>query len=283
VEEYPEGVDVAIYFLSVAKEGNCQHFATAATLMYSALGIPARFTTGFLAETSPNPNTLVNVKGEDAHAWVEIYLNGIGWIKIEVTPVIEGVPTVIGGKTVQLRPDGKFYVEVMTPDIEKVYDGNEIDAATKNITMFAKGDLLPGHRMEVVYASGAPITPGQSGTNGISEVKIYDANGLDVTELYQLKTRSGKLTILKRPITINSSDATKKYDGTPLTSDKWWISSGSLLNGHSLVVTMSGHITNEGTANNYFSYYILDENGKNVTTQYDVRSVYGVLKVTSAS
>jgi hypothetical protein len=149
--------------------------------------------------------------------------------------------------------------------------------------MFAKGDLLPGHRMEVVYASGAPITPGQSGTNGISEVKIYDANGLDVTELYQLKTRSGKLTILKRPITINSSDATKKYDGTPLTSDKWWISSGSLLNGHSLVVTMSGHITNEGTANNYFSYYILDENGKNVTTQYDVRSVYGVLKVTSAS
>jgi hypothetical protein len=46
---------------------------------------------------------------------------------------------------------------------------------------------------------------------------------------------------------------------------------------------MSGRITNEGTANNYFSYYILDENGKNVTTQYDVRSVYGVLKVTSAS
>ncbi|MFA7377049.1 MAG: transglutaminase domain-containing protein, partial [Acholeplasmataceae bacterium] len=42
--------DIAAYFLLISKEGVCQHFATAATVMYRALGIPARYTTGYLAK-----------------------------------------------------------------------------------------------------------------------------------------------------------------------------------------------------------------------------------------
>ncbi|MDD3478322.1 MAG: transglutaminase domain-containing protein, partial [Candidatus Izemoplasmatales bacterium] len=81
---YPADVeDVAVYFLTVAKEGICQHFATAATLMFRAFGIPARYTVGYVAV--PDANQWTVVTGDYAHAWVEIYIDGFGWMPIEVT------------------------------------------------------------------------------------------------------------------------------------------------------------------------------------------------------
>ena len=108
-----------------------------------------------------------------------------------------------------------------------------------------------------------------------------DSLGRDVTENYALNINYGTLTILKRDITIRSIDATKVYDGTELTAGKWWISAGSLAPGHSIEVSVTGTITNEGTANNTFTYSIIDENGVVVNSQYNVSKLYGILKVTS--
>ncbi len=92
-ESIPDGVeDVAVYFLTVSKEGICQHYATAAVLMYRALGIPARYVTGYIG--IPKDQDWVTVTGEHAHAWVEIYLDGFGWMPIEVTG---GGPAIPGG------------------------------------------------------------------------------------------------------------------------------------------------------------------------------------------
>lgn len=79
---YPSD-DYAIYFLTEAHRGYCIHYATAATVLYRALGIPARVAEGFLAETRAGRST--DVLAGDAHAWVEVYLDGIGWIPVEVT------------------------------------------------------------------------------------------------------------------------------------------------------------------------------------------------------
>lgn len=81
-EAYPSD-DYALYFLTQAHRGYCVHFATAATALYRALGIPARITEGFLAQGEKNQS--VPVSGEDAHAWVEVYRDGLGWIPVEVT------------------------------------------------------------------------------------------------------------------------------------------------------------------------------------------------------
>ena len=278
VADFPEGVDVALYFLTVAKEGYCQHFATAATLMYRALGIPARYTCGFMVETEAK--TYVQVTGENAHAWVEVYMDGVGWVQVEVTALIEGVPTEKSGKTVQLRPDGKLYIDITTPSIEKMYDGKGFDAALTDTCIFQKGALLPGHQLKVTY-NNDNISAGKSIVNNISEIKIVDSLGRDVTGNYALNINYGTLTILKRDITIRSIDATKVYDGTELTAGKWWISAGSLAPGHSIEVSVTGTITNEGTANNTFTYSIIDENGVVVNSQYNVSKLYGILKVTS--
>ncbi len=75
--------NVALAFLGAYKEGVCRHFATAATLLYRALGIPARYTVGFMTDVKAGETTAV--KGMDAHAWVEVYVEGFGWQYVEVT------------------------------------------------------------------------------------------------------------------------------------------------------------------------------------------------------
>ncbi len=75
--------DYAVYFLREAKRGYCTHFATAAAVMYRALGIPARVVDGFAFSTTAGE--YVNVYRSDEHAWVEVYADGLGWLPVEVT------------------------------------------------------------------------------------------------------------------------------------------------------------------------------------------------------
>ena len=79
---YPSS-DYAVYFLTEAHRGYCVHFATAAAALYRTLGIPARITEGFLISAKGGEATVV--KGENAHAWVEVYQDGLGWLPVEVT------------------------------------------------------------------------------------------------------------------------------------------------------------------------------------------------------
>ena len=208
-------------------------------------------------------------------------MDGIGWIQMEVTPIIKGVPVEVGDKEVQERPDKKYYLDIVTPSIEKVYDGKPIDEALLRDYSISCGDTLPGHTIWMTYANDGPVNAGSVVDNKILKVRITDEEGNDVTDSYALNIVSGTLKILKREITINSIDASKRYDGKPLTDDTWWISSGSLVKGHSLEVTVKGTITDPGSVNNSFSYTIVDESGKNVTSQYDVKTVYGILRVYS--
>lgn len=77
-------------FFNVTKEGYSVHYATAAALMFRYLGIPARYAEGWYIPAE----TMLNIKdgepveiGQDfAHAWVEIYRDGVGFVPFEITP-----------------------------------------------------------------------------------------------------------------------------------------------------------------------------------------------------
>ncbi len=83
---YPLDQEVCDYFLFESKVGNCNQFATALTVMARSLGIPARFTTGYVPNHY-NPLTgYYEIRAADGHAWVEVCLPPVGWFEFEPTP-----------------------------------------------------------------------------------------------------------------------------------------------------------------------------------------------------
>lgn len=78
-------IDFALWFLREGDRGYCVHFATAATVLLRAAGIPARYVTGYMLEAEAG--TTVTVTEENAHAWTEYYEPNLGiWLPLETTP-----------------------------------------------------------------------------------------------------------------------------------------------------------------------------------------------------
>ncbi|MEJ9159338.1 transglutaminase-like domain-containing protein, partial [Paenibacillus graminis] len=84
----PPGADFTDDFLFVTKQGYCVHFATAMTVLLRSSGIPSRYVQGYgpgtLAADAVPPR--YDVTQGDAHAWVEVYFPGTGWVPFDPTP-----------------------------------------------------------------------------------------------------------------------------------------------------------------------------------------------------
>lgn len=84
----PAGSDFVDHFLFETKQGYCVHFATAMTVLLRSAGIPARYVQGFGPGTLQDdtmPAKYLVTQG-DAHAWVEVYFAGAGWVPFDPTP-----------------------------------------------------------------------------------------------------------------------------------------------------------------------------------------------------
>lgn len=75
--------DFVSWFLLESKEGYCSYFASAMTVLCRIAGLPARYVEGYYVPAQPNGESLVT--GKNAHAWVEVYLNGLGWVAFDPT------------------------------------------------------------------------------------------------------------------------------------------------------------------------------------------------------
>lgn len=86
IPRFPEDQDCVDHFLFEARQGYCEHFASALAVLCRSQGIPARYCTGFLPGEY-NPFTgFREVYGDQAHAWVEVYVPGYGWMTLDPTP-----------------------------------------------------------------------------------------------------------------------------------------------------------------------------------------------------
>ena len=84
-----EKEDVLKWFLETSHSGNAMLYASAAVQAFRAHGIPARYVEGYYipaATIAASEDGHVLVSGEDMHAWVEVYFDGIGWLAVDVTP-----------------------------------------------------------------------------------------------------------------------------------------------------------------------------------------------------
>jgi transglutaminase-like putative cysteine protease len=75
-------------FLFKDKVGYCQQFSGAAALMLRMLGIPTRVASGFAPGTYNKDTHEWVVRDLDAHAWIEVWFEGIGWVPFDPTPPV---------------------------------------------------------------------------------------------------------------------------------------------------------------------------------------------------
>jgi hypothetical protein len=93
----PTHRDAVEYFLNESKEGYCDLYATAMTVLCRCAGLPARVVTGFAPGTlapdaapsgtlgTPGDRRWYVLRGSDLHAWTEVYFVGYGWIPFDAT------------------------------------------------------------------------------------------------------------------------------------------------------------------------------------------------------
>lgn len=106
----PKGQDYIEYFLFDSRRGYCAHYASAAVMLLRYYGVPARYVEGYIVTENDinhgragditsyqmydnngnerlyqTRNRTVEIHDTNAHAWVEVYMDGVGWLPIEVT------------------------------------------------------------------------------------------------------------------------------------------------------------------------------------------------------
>lgn len=97
-----EGEDFVTHFLTEGR-GYCIHFATAGALLLRLQGVPARYVTGYTVQLDGRGRGVA--LDSDAHAWVEIYLDGYGWYPVEMTPGYAGGETGVSLAAGEEAPD----------------------------------------------------------------------------------------------------------------------------------------------------------------------------------
>lgn len=130
-------------FLTNTKEGYCVQFASAVALILREYGIPARYVEGYIA-CDFNVNHAKDKVGRfstyvhdyEAHAWIEVFFDGIGWVQYECTPayyagMYGGVGSNESEDSSSSTPPPSFKEEIEdilnTETDEEEEDGEEMD------------------------------------------------------------------------------------------------------------------------------------------------------------
>jgi protein-glutamine gamma-glutamyltransferase len=79
-------------FLFVSKRGHCEFYSTAMALLLRTQGVPTRNVNGFIGGTFNRFGRYYAVRQGDAHSWVEVYIDGKGFVRFDPTPPASAAP-----------------------------------------------------------------------------------------------------------------------------------------------------------------------------------------------
>ncbi len=100
-----QGRDSIDQFMFDAKLGFCEHYASATAFILRKANIPSRVVIGYLGGSIDRSRNLVEVRGKDAHAWVEYWDEQNGWVRVDPTTAVSpnridlGIDDLIGELT----------------------------------------------------------------------------------------------------------------------------------------------------------------------------------------
>lgn len=144
----PEDVDPMLYMLRRAHAGNAMLYATVTVQALRAHGIPARYVEGYYLPASRlSGQGTAELTGKDAHAWAEVYFDGIGWMPLDTTPgyyyeavtlqQMVGLPSAVR-KTAALRENHDNAAQITDPSAGA--SGSElVEQAVQNLPFVLLG------------------------------------------------------------------------------------------------------------------------------------------------
>ncbi|CCV64409.1 hypothetical protein BN85408320 [Alteracholeplasma palmae J233] len=241
-------------------EGSADQLATLATLLLRRLDIPARYTTGYYTDIR---NNLGSLHEENAHSWVEFYIQNMGWIPLEVTPGIAD----------------KIEITVTPNKVTKQWDGNDLEFDPKNIrvTNFQEYKNL-GYTYEAIINKMKKPETGKY-KYSVNDFKIYDENNNDVTELFEIIYKEADLQIYKEKLIIETESIYSDYDGsTEWRNDERGqikVIGEELLTDYDVKVSFSSLSKTVFQKNNSAILKIYDKNNNDVTDHYLITENFG--------
>lgn len=173
LEAYQQSDTIADTFVFEMEAGYCEYFATAMATMLRTQDIPTRYAVGYSSGQQVGDD-VYQVRGMNAHAWVEVYFEGVGWVQFDPTPAGPRLET----QGLALEEIGEEY-DVEDPGSPgEVYNRTDIDPdESEGWALDLNRTATPGTTVEVtVTYDGTPV-PGAELTFNDEPVGVTDEAG----------------------------------------------------------------------------------------------------------
>ena len=165
-------------------------------------------------------------------------------------------------------------------DVTVMYDG-EGHAIDANALTAAFGAAMGGE-LSCMYARAqddAPAMPWVAEPPMFTNAGEYVVWYRVTNPNYEEFVHAAKVTVEKRVVTLTSGNASKMYDGKPLTARSVVVGGDGFVDGEGATFDMTGSQTDVGSSANTFAYML---NDGTKAENYDITTVYGALTVAKA-
>ena len=177
--------------------------------------------------------------------------------------------------TLTIVPEGAVVVTITANNGTFKYDGQEKDLSGYSVSinnpLYSEADFEFTGSSELKALNAGTYRTNMKAQDFVNK----NANFENVI----FRVENGELEITKREIILTSADATKPYDGTALTNNKVDTTGEGFVAGEGVNLTVTGRITEVGTADNTFNYTMA---AGTLEQNYNIRTEFGKLTVTPA-
>ncbi|MEF8886349.1 MAG: transglutaminase domain-containing protein [Haloarculaceae archaeon] len=169
--------NIADTFIFEMDRGYCEYYATSMVVMLRSQGVPARYVVGYSTGQQVAENTY-QVRNLNAHAWVEVYFEDVGWVKFDPTPggarldseqsaVRNQEPTARYSPTERGSPGERFTPGSDAVDSDPVDTTGPSDRTESGVLVALNRTPVPGATVEMTLTENAtPVAGARVSLNG---------------------------------------------------------------------------------------------------------------------